>query len=106
MLAIHVKKKDYDTKISDLEKKITDHKHEKYITTAEFNKLTAENFTSRLAQANLITKTDFDAKMSSLNIKITSNKTKHLLVENQLKILETFDLIYFRGKSRFKDNGT
>ena len=61
--------------------------------------LTAEYFSARLAQANLITKTDFDAKLSSLNRKSTSNKTKHLLVENQLEKLETFDSIYFRGKS-------
>ena len=80
-----VTKTDYDKKISELEKKITDHKHDKYITTPEFNKLTAENFAARLAQANLITKIDFDAKLSSLNRKITLNKTKHLLVENQLK---------------------
>ena len=42
----------------------------------------------------------------SLNRKFTSNKTKHLLVENQLEILETFDSIYFRGKSHFEDDGT
>ena len=47
-------------------KKNTDHRHDK-----EFNKLTAENFGARLAQANLVTKTDFDAKLSSLNKKIT-----------------------------------
>ena len=59
-----VTKIDYDTKISELEKKLTDHKHDKYITTPEFNKLTAENFVARLAQASLMTKTDFDAKLS------------------------------------------
>ena len=32
-----VKKTDYNTKISDIEKKITDHNHDKYITTPEFN---------------------------------------------------------------------
>ena len=63
----------------------------KYIITPEFNKLTAENFSARPAQANLITKTVFDAKLSSLNRKITLNKTKHLLIENLLKKLETFD---------------
>ena len=52
----------------------------------------------RLAQADLITKTDFDAKLSSLNRKITSNKTKHLLVEKELKKLKTFGLGYFIGK--------
>ena len=55
----------------------------------------ASVFNARLAQANLITKTDFDVKLSSLNIKITSNKTKHLLVENELKKLKAFDLSYF-----------
>ena len=40
---------------------------------------------ARLAQANIITKTDFDAKLSNLNRKVTTNKTKHLLVENELK---------------------
>ena len=55
----------------------------------------ASVFNARLAQANLITKPDFDVKLSSLNRKITSNKTKHLLVENELIKLKTFDLSYF-----------
>ena len=54
-----VKKTDYDTNISELEKKLTDHKHDKYITTPEFNKLTAQNFAGRLTQANLIKKNRF-----------------------------------------------
>ena len=58
----------------------TDHKHDKSITTPEFNKLTAKCFAARLALANLITKTDFDDKLSSLNRKITLNKTRHLLI--------------------------
>ena len=37
---------------------------------------------------------------------VTSNKTKHLLVENELKKLKTFDLSYFRGKSHFQEDGT
>ena len=101
MLTIQLKKLTNET-----EKKITDHKHDKYLTTPEFNKLKAENFPARLAQANLVTKTDFDSKLSNLNRKITVNKTKHLLVENELKKLETFDSIYFRGKSHFEDDGT
>ena len=76
-----VKKTDYDTKVNEIEKKITDHNHDKYITTPKFNKLTAENFAAKLlAQANLVTKTDFDNKLSNLNKKFTPNKTKHLLV--------------------------
>ena len=46
-----VKKTDYNTKISEIENKITrDHGHDKYITTQKFIKLTAENFITRLAQ--------------------------------------------------------
>ena len=62
-------------------KRITDHSHDKYITTPEFNKLTADR-------------------------KITQNKTKHMIVENESKKSETFDLIYFCGKSHFEDDGT
>ena len=65
-----------------MEKKLTDHNHDKYITTPE---CTSEVFDARLAQANLVIKTDFNTKLISLNKKIKSNKTKHLLVENKLK---------------------
>ena len=56
--------------------------------------LTSENFTARLRQANLasendfanfVKKTDFYNELEILNKKITSNKTKHVLVENDLK---------------------
>ena len=53
-----------------------------------------------------MTKTDFDAKLSSLNRKITKNKSKHLLVENELNKLKTFDSSYFIGKSHFEEDGT
>ena len=101
-----MKNTDYDTKISDIEKKIADHNHGKYITTQELNRLTTENFNARLAQANLTTKSDFDAKLQSLSKRITSNKTKHLLVENELKKLKTFDLSYFKGKGHFEEDST
>ena len=42
--------------------------------------------------------------MINLNRKITSNRTKYLLVENQLRKLETQN--YFFGKSHFEDDGT
>ena len=60
-----------------MEKKLTHHNHDKYITTLEFNTLAVSVFNVRLAQANLITQTDFDDKLSSLSRKITSNKSKH-----------------------------
>ena len=96
-----VKKTNYNTKISEPEKKITDHNHDKYITTIEFNTLTASVFNARLA--NLIAKTDFDAKLSSLNRKITSSKSKDVLVGNELKKLKTLDSSYFIDKSHFED---
>ena len=101
-----VKKTDFDTKITEIEKRLTDHNDHKYITTPEFHTLAADAFNVRLAQANLITKTDFDGKLSSLNRKITANKTKKLLVENEFKKLKTFDSSYFIGKSHFEENGT
>ena len=79
-----VKKTDYDTKITEIEKKHTDHDHDKYMTTPKFNTLAADVFNVRLGQANLITKTDFNGKLSSLNRKITANKSKDLLVKNEL----------------------
>ena len=75
----------YNTKISEIEKKITDHNHDKYITTPEFNNLAAGVFSARLARKNLITKTDFDAELKKNSDRVTSNKSKHLLVKNELK---------------------
>ena len=89
-----------------LKKKVSDHNHDKYITTPEFNNLAARVFTARLAQANLVPNADFANKLKSLNKMINSNKTKHLLVENELEKLKTFDSSYFRGKTHFEEDGT
>ena len=85
-MQIWQKKTDYDTKVSEIENKVNDHNHDKYITTPEFNRLTTENFKARLAQVNLITKTDFDIKLRKISDSVTSNKSKHLLVEKELNI--------------------
>ena len=37
-----VTKTDYNTKISEVEIKVSDHNHDKYITTSEFNRLTTK----------------------------------------------------------------
>ena len=79
---------------TDIENKLNNHNHDKYVATSEFNTLAANVFNARLAQANLITKTDFDAKLSSLNRKITANKTKHFLNDNDLS---------YRGKQYFDE---
>ena len=48
-----VEKNDYNTKIMEIENKITtDRDYDKYITTQEHNKFTLEKFTAKLAQAN------------------------------------------------------
>ena len=80
----------YNTKISETEKKVSDHNYDKYIITPEFNNLAAGVFTARLVKANLVAKTDFDIKLQELNKKINSNKTKHLLVETELRKLKIF----------------
>ena len=90
-----VKKADYNTKIIDIENKLNNHIHDKYVPTSEFNTSAANVFNARLAQANLITKTDFDVKLSSLNKKITANKTKHFFNDN--------DLNYYRGEQYFDE---
>ena len=63
----------------------TDHDHDKYITTQEYNKLPPENSTAKLAQANLASKNDianfvkktgFDDKVKNLDKNVTSNKNK------------------------------
>ena len=55
-----VEKTGYNIKISKIENKTTsDHDHDNYITTQEFNESTAEDFTARLAQANLASENDF-----------------------------------------------
>ena len=101
-----VKKTDYNTKITDIENKLNNHNHDNYIDTLQFHKLAAGVFNARLAQANLIRETYFDAKLSSLNRKMFQNKSKHLLVENELNKLKTFNSSYFIGKSHFEEDGT
>ena len=98
--------KKHNTKVTEIEKKLTEHNHDKYIDTSEFNKLATNIFNARIAQTNVISKTDFDSKLSNLNRKISTNKTKHLLVENELNKLKTFHLSYFIDKSHFEEDGT
>ena len=88
--------------MTEIEKRLTDHDHDKYITTPEFNTLAAV-FNARLKRANLVTKTDFDNSVSSINNKIAANKTKNDSIENELKKLKTLHLSYFIGKSHFED---
>ena len=49
-------KTDYRTKVTEIENKLSNHNHDKYIDPPEFNKLVVEDFNARLAQANLVKK--------------------------------------------------
>ena len=44
-----VNKTDYNTKITDIENKLSNHNHDKYVSTSEFNTLAANVFNARLA---------------------------------------------------------
>ena len=66
------------TALTAIENKIPD--HSKYITTPEFNKITAENCAARLSQTNLaskndvavlVNKTELDDKLRNLNKKLS-----------------------------------
>ena len=100
-----VNKTDYNTKITEIENKLNNHNHDKYITTPEFNTLAADVFNARLKQANLVKKkTDFDNTVSSLDSKIAENKTKNKCIENELKKLKKVDSSYFIGKTYFEED--
>ena len=78
-----VKTTDYNTKNTEVENKLNNHNQDKNNDTSELNKLAADVFHARIAQANLIRKTDFDANLSSLNRNITKYESKHSLVGNE-----------------------
>ena len=90
------------TKISEIENEIPN--HDKYITTPEFNKLTAESFTAWLEQADLVNTTDFDNKLTSFNRWITSDKTKLLEDQKKLDSLITKDYNVFLDRIYFTSN--
>ena len=96
-----VKKTNFDAKVTEIEgitgiTSITGLATNSGLTAVE-NKI--PNVTS------LVTKTDFDAKLKDISDRVTKNKSKHLLVENELKKLKTFDATYFRGKEYFGTDG-
>ena len=68
-----VKKTEFNTKVTEIEGKIPD-------------------------VSSLVKTTDFDPKLKQISDRVTKNKSKHLLVENELKKLKTFDLSYFKGE--------
>ena len=91
-----------NTTISEVENKIPN--HYEYITTPEFNMLTAESFAAILNQANLVKKVVFDNKLTTFNRQITSSKTKHLEVQKKLDSLIKNDYHFFLGRMFFTSN--
>ena len=94
LTAVENKKTDYNTKINESEKKITDHNYDKYIITPEFNKFMAGIFYLRLKWANLVrksgignlvNKTDFDNKLND----VTSNKNELNELSKKVKAILT-----------------
>ena len=52
VLVTQLKKSDYNTKVNEIQKKITDHDHDKYITTQKLNNFTTDNFAARSKRSN------------------------------------------------------
>ena len=78
MLVVLLKKTDYNTKITDIENKLNNHNHDKYITTPEFNTLAADVFNARLAETNLIKKTQIlmlNCRVLTENLRQINKKT-------------------------------
>ena len=60
--------------------------------------MAAEVFKARLpVHPDLIRRPDSDFRLKEI-IDVTKNKTKHFLVENELKKLQKFDAAYFRSR--------
>ena len=55
--------------------------------------------------SNFVKKKDFDDKLKNLNKSNTSTKTNHVLVENELYKLQTFDSNLFIVQSHFNNDG-
>ena len=92
-------KTDYNAKIGKIKKKLAHHSHEKFITTPEFNKFTADIFEAKLVRTNLVTKTNFDTKLIKKSTQIKGNIYS---LKIQFKRLQTFYSISFSDKSHFE----
>ena len=95
-----VNKTDNNTKVTEIENKLTDHNHDKYIDTQEFNKLAADVF-KQIWQPK---------RHLILNYQVLTERLlkikHHLIVQNKMNQLKTFDSCYFIGKNHFEEDGT
>ena len=95
MLIICLKITDFNGKIYEVEDKIPS------ITglATNFALTVVENKIPDIS--SLVTKKDVDAKLKDISDLVTSNKSKHLLLENELKKLKALDLRYLWGQKLF-----
>ena len=67
--------------------------------------MAASTFNAKLAaQTDLIRKPEFDFKLKTISDRVTENKTKHLLVENELKKLNKLGSTFLGGRNYFEGN--
>ena len=90
-----VKKTDFNTKVTEIEGKIPS------ITGLATNSELSAVENKIPDVSSLVKKTNLDSELKKISDRVTKNKSKHLLVENELKKLEKFDAAYFRGKRYF-----
>ena len=87
-----VKKTDYNTKVTEIENKLNNRNHDKYITNRDFNTLAADVVNTRSKTSTFSDKkTDFDALLSIYNTRVSSNWREVLRAKDELNKLKTFD---------------
>ena len=85
ILVIYLKEADYNKKIEDTEKKVSN--HDKYITTNDFNNFLGAVFNERLKQIKIATNNYFKI--------VEQSSIKH---EGKIEKLQTFDLSFLLDK--------
>ena len=79
MLVAWLKETDFNAKIIEVEGKIS-------IITGLATNSTLTAVANKIPDiSSLVKNTDYDAKLKKISDRVASNKTKHLLVENELK---------------------
>ena len=93
VLVAWLKETDFNAKIIEVEDKIS-------IITGLATNSTLTTVANKIPDiSSLVKNTDYDAKLKTISDRVASNKTKHLLVENELKKLKTFDPSFFKGNT-------
>ena len=81
-----VKKTDFNTKVTEIEGKIPDISN--WVKKTDFNTKVTGIEGKMPDVSSLVKNTDFYTRLKKISDRVTKNKSKHLLVENELKKLE------------------